>query len=171
MEQPENSLPIYRSILAPLDGSDRAEAALPHAAAVAQRCGARLLLLCVVQNPMVAAATMVDPVAGLAVPPAFGADALELAEEARNATFEYIQGHARALEALGISVSTDVSEGADIAEQIVEVARREGIDLIVMTTHGRTGLGRLLFGSVAESVLRRARVPVLLIRSVGEEEE
>jgi nucleotide-binding universal stress UspA family protein len=96
----EISLPSYHHILAPLDGSDRAQAALPHAAAVAQRRGARLLLFSVVQSPLVAAPTLVDPVPGLAVPPASMEDAVNMAEEVREATVQYLDGHCRALEAL-----------------------------------------------------------------------
>lgn len=171
MELQEGTLPVYRHVMAPIDGSGRAEAALPHAAAIAQRCGARLLLFCVAQNPLLVASTMVDPIAGLGVPPASVMDSVRIAEEARAGTEQYLEAHRRSLEAQGIVTSVLIGEGGDIADQILEVAGREGIDLLVMTTHGRTGLGRLLFGSVAESVLRRSRVPVLLIRSMDPEEE
>jgi nucleotide-binding universal stress UspA family protein len=91
---------------------------------------------------------------------------MEMAEEARETTAEYLGHRAGELQALGIPVTTRTGEDVDVADQILEIAQSEGIDLIVMTTHGRTGLSRLLFGSVAESVLRRAGVPVLLIRTV-----
>jgi nucleotide-binding universal stress UspA family protein len=166
MTEPGYSLPVYQSLLVPLDGSDRAEAALPHAAAIAQRCGARIVLYAGVQNPMVVSPEAVGPIPGLVAPSVPSAETLEMAEQARDATVAYLAHHAGELQALGIPVTTSIGEGVDVADQILEVAQGEGIDLIVMTTHGRTGLSRLLFGSVAESVLRRAGVPVLLIRTV-----
>ena len=63
----------------------------------------------------------------------------------------------------GVRVRTQVRRGQP-AEEIVLAARETGADLIAMTTHGRSGLGRLLFGSVAEAVLRESRLPVFLMR-------
>ncbi|MGH7383823.1 MAG: universal stress protein [Candidatus Rokuibacteriota bacterium] len=63
-------------------------------------------------------------------------------------------------------VETHVWYGA-AAPAIVEAARLQEVDLIVMSTHGRSGLGRVIFGSVAESVLRGTRVPILVVRSTG----
>jgi nucleotide-binding universal stress UspA family protein len=53
------------------------------------------------------------------------------------------------------------------ASTIVETAERDKVDLIIMSSHGRSGLGRLIFGSVAESVLRGTRIPILLVRDTG----
>jgi nucleotide-binding universal stress UspA family protein len=76
---------------------------------------------------------------------------------------QYLLERADVLCAAGMRVQTAVRVG-DPATEIVEAARETGADLIAMTTHGRSGLGRLLFGSVAEAVLRRAHVPVFLLR-------
>jgi nucleotide-binding universal stress UspA family protein len=62
----------------------------------------------------------------------------------------------------GVSVRTEVVSGAP-PDVILDVADAEHVDLVVMSTHGRSGLGRLVYGSVAESVLRGSRIPVLLI--------
>jgi nucleotide-binding universal stress UspA family protein len=62
-----------------------------------------------------------------------------------------------------VRVTTDARYGEPVAE-IVASAREAGADLIAMTTHGRSGFGRLLFGSVAEAVLRQAEIPVLMMR-------
>jgi nucleotide-binding universal stress UspA family protein len=74
-----------------------------------------------------------------------------------------VEAIAAALRAKGIDVSWQVRLGRP-AEEILAAARESSVDLIAMATHGRTGLGRLLFGSVAEAVLRHAPVPVFMIR-------
>jgi nucleotide-binding universal stress UspA family protein len=83
---------------------------------------------------------------------------------------EYLAGVASRLMAKGIRVRTKIGRG-DPASEILTAAGTTGADLIAMTTHGRTGPARLLFGSVAEAVLRRAEVPVLLMRQTEAEVE
>jgi nucleotide-binding universal stress UspA family protein len=75
----------------------------------------------------------------------------------------YLKRHADDLSASGLAVRTAVRTG-DPAAEIIRGAREYQADLIAMTTHGRSGLSRLIFGSVAEAVLRRASVPVFLTR-------
>jgi nucleotide-binding universal stress UspA family protein len=77
---------------------------------------------------------------------------------------EYLTAIAAELRAKGLRVDTQVRTGDDAVEEILAGARDVGADLIAMTTHGRGGLGRLLFGSVAEAVLRQADIPVFLMR-------
>jgi nucleotide-binding universal stress UspA family protein len=164
MEEPGRFTVTYRGILVPLDGSERAETALPHAAALAERFGARIVLYRVVDPPgPMMPPDVISPAAGLPVVPPM-LDTVQFAQEARDLTAEYLESRARELRALGLTVTGLVGDVGDVAEQILETARREVIDLIVMSTHGRTGLDRLLFGSVAENVVRHAPVPVLLIR-------
>ena len=76
---------------------------------------------------------------------------------------EYLAPVAVELRKQGVRVRTQVRRGQP-SEEIVLAAREIGADLIAMTTHGRSGLGRLLFGSVAEAVLRESRLPVFLMR-------
>jgi nucleotide-binding universal stress UspA family protein len=71
----------------------------------------------------------------------------------------------RDMQFLGIGIAKRVGQRGDVAAQVLEVAADSSADLIVMTTHGRTGLGRLLFGSVAERILHGATVPVLVLRT------
>jgi nucleotide-binding universal stress UspA family protein len=75
----------------------------------------------------------------------------------------YLIPLAKELRANGVRVTTAVRRGEPVAEIIAGVGEAQA-DMIIMTTHGRTGLGRLLFGSVAEGVLRQADVPVFLMR-------
>jgi nucleotide-binding universal stress UspA family protein len=81
---------------------------------------------------------------------------------------EYLAALAMELSNKGVRASTRVRRG-DPATEIVSGAHDAGADLIAMTTHGRSGLGRLVFGSVAEAVLRRARLPVFLMRATEAE--
>ncbi len=152
---------MYRRILVPLDGSDLAEAALPHATAMAGRFGASLTLLQAVTTlPM---ATAVDAGAAAGAEAMISVDALEASEEAAQ---EYLNQLSHRPELEGIQIRKRVVRGRP-AREIVRTAQEEGIDLIVMSTHGRSGLGRLVFGSVADQVLRESGVPILLVRPKG----
>ena len=79
---------------------------------------------------------------------------------------EYLAPVAADLRGRGVRVTTEARHG-DPVKELVAAARDAGADLIAMTTHGRSGVGRLLFGSVAEAVLRQANVPVLMMRLTG----
>jgi len=143
---------MYERVLIPLDGSELAETILPFAERIAGPLDAEVLLLSVVE-PMSA-------VAGLAGGAVVGPDALFLRQmEAK----KYLGEVAARLEAKGLRVRTLLGLGMPAGE-IVEFAKAERADLIAMTTHGRSGLRRVVFGSVAEAVLRTAPVPVLMIR-------
>jgi nucleotide-binding universal stress UspA family protein len=77
---------------------------------------------------------------------------------------EYLAPLAVELRNKGVRVETRVRRGQP-ADEIIAAARATGADLIAMSTHGRSGLGRLVFGSVAEAVLRQAGIPVFLLRA------
>jgi len=140
-------LPIH-TILHPTDFSDRAAHGFQMACALARDYGARLIVCHVYQPP-----TVVYGEFGAAPPPP---------PEAPEAMTERLARVRPADES--IDVRHYVLEG-DPATEIVALARDTGADLIVMGTHGRTGLGRLLMGSVAELVVRRAPCPVLTVKT------
>lgn len=85
-------------------------------------------------------------------------------ETCRVAIHEELEATARRLRQHGYAVTSEVQFG-DAAERIIEYVQNNEIDLVAMTTHGRTGLGRLLLGSVATEVLHQLHVPVLLLRA------
>jgi nucleotide-binding universal stress UspA family protein len=161
----------YQRILVPLDGSERAAAALAHGEALAKLTGAQLTLLQVVPSAamLISDAAVRTPGMGLGtVDPFLNSNQFEeveaaLTEEATNT----LNTAAATLTAAGVKVDTVILQSHP-ADGILNYADEKGIDLIVMSTHGRTGLARLVFGSVAESVLRHATCPVLLIRVAGE---
>jgi nucleotide-binding universal stress UspA family protein len=141
-----------RHILAPTDFSDYSKKALSDALELAQTFGAKLSLLHVVEPPPY-------PIEGF-VPPTMGADLL--ADLERQASAELAQVLPDAQEAT-VEVTRTVVIGAP-SQKIVETAEAAHVDLILMATHGRTGLSHLLIGSVAERVVRTAPCPVLTIR-------
>ena len=69
------------------------------------------------------------------------------------------------LKAKGLNAKSIVTTGSDAANEIIELCNRSGIDLVVMSTHGRSGLGRWVFGNVAEKVLRHGETPLLLVHA------
>ena len=138
-----------KTILVPLDGSSLGELALTPAVDLARDKGAKLVLLRAAE----AHTTVADPTeAQVAV--------VREAEEYLNAV------RTRLADVAGTTVETSVWYGPPAAA-IVEAARYRTADLIVMASHGRSGLGRLVLGSVAESVLRATPTPILLIRPGG----
>jgi nucleotide-binding universal stress UspA family protein len=137
-------------ILVPLDGSDLAEAALETAIDILTEHPATTLLL------LRAAESLRTPGSRPTE------DKLREVREAES----YLNGVAAGLRECGVTrVRTAVWYGP-AAPTIVEAATAENVDLIIMTSHGRGGIGRLIFGSVAESVLHGTRTPILLVRDV-----
>jgi nucleotide-binding universal stress UspA family protein len=140
---------MYQTILVPLDGSPLGERALPYAVALGERSGARLLL---VEVAIASVVTRNDPRTG-------EPHAIDLVEEYLAAVAGRIAGR--------VTVETLKTRG-EPGNEIVRLAERRRADLIAMSTHGRSGIGRWLYGSVAEHVLLHARVPVLLVPSTSE---
>jgi nucleotide-binding universal stress UspA family protein len=142
-----------RRILVPLDGSKVSEGVLAHAQALARADGSEIVLLQVVNT---AGEIFNDPAI---------ADT-ELSEvEAAEKT--YMEGVQARLRSEGMAVTLDIREGP-IAETILTAARELKVNMIAMSTHGRSGLKKMLMGSVTEGVVKNAAVPVLVIRPKGD---
>ena len=163
---------MYSKILVPLDGSKLAEGVLPHVQELAQRFDSQVTLIQVVAPLSKLVAETVP--ASLEPSGAAAAVGLEAAAEAVKAEREsaraYLEGVAERLKAEKIRVQVGVVEGT-AGDAIVDYGHRHGMDIIAMSTHGRSGLLRLVYGSVADHVLRHAGTPVLLIRSRQAEEQ
>jgi nucleotide-binding universal stress UspA family protein len=145
----------WKTILVPHDFSSCANHAAALARDVARAHGARLVLVHVTQLPLgLDAETIVTPEGGPPVP---------ARQFALAGATEHLEDLAARIRKEGLEVATEILIG-DTVDQIIDAARREDADLIVMGTHGRTGLGRLVVGSVAEKVVRQAPVPVLTLR-------
>jgi nucleotide-binding universal stress UspA family protein len=142
---------MYRRVLVPLDGSPLAEGILPFILQIAGPLDLEVVLVRVMPRIMPLA------VEGTRY---FMAD--DVAARWKEAG-EYLAAVATDLRGRGVRVKTDARHGDPVTE-LVAAARENEIDLIAMTTHGRSGVSRLLFGSVAEAVLRQAEIPVLMMR-------
>jgi nucleotide-binding universal stress UspA family protein len=144
-------------LLVPLDGSAFAEAAMPHATALARAFGGSILLVCVVGPPYV-------PYTELMAAPAGAAEIADMiVEDEQEKAERYLVDTGERLRRNGVPVQTAVCIGWP-ADTILRQALAVNARLIVMATHGRTGLRRLLLGSVAHEVVHRALLPVLLVR-------
>lgn len=147
---------MYDKILVPLDGSMRAEAVLRHVEELAQHFAARVILLRVVDR--------VSPIG--AVEPAY-ADLRqrEMEQGARDAR-AYLAPLQGQLRAKGIDAHTFVVYGRAV-DAILQTAESERVDLIAIASHGRSGVSRVFYGSVAAGLLQRSHRPLLLIPSRG----
>ena len=145
---------MYKKILVPLDGSELAEKALPHAVAVAKGSGAEVTLLTVVQQTLEFTSAKLE-----AIPEALAERRAALRAEARM----YLDKIQRDLQSQAVAARTVALDG-DVAAEIIAYAEREGFDLVTMATHGRSGISRFIMGSIAEKVVRGTVKPVLLIR-------
>jgi nucleotide-binding universal stress UspA family protein len=149
---------MLSSILVPLDGSPFSARALPVAAAMARRTGARLHVVTVLDP-----SAYVPFVPGEVLVPVMDTEALAARRTADEAA---IRAEAERLRAEGVHAEGRLLEGT-VVEALAEGALAVHADLVVMTTHGRSGLERLWLGSVATSFLQRAPCPVYLVRPEG----
>jgi nucleotide-binding universal stress UspA family protein len=142
---------MYKRVIVPLDGSPLAEGMLRFIVDIAGPLDLEVVLLRVIR--------ILPP----QVTETLRSALLESVEQNTADAREYLAPLAEDLRTRGIRVRTEVRHG-ESADEIVDCAHEADADLIAMTTHGRSGLGRLLFGSVAEAVLRQAEIPVFLMR-------
>lgn len=147
---------MLANILVTLDGSELAEQALPYATALARLYGARLTLARVPE-------TMVVPVASAGI---WITREIE-PHEARDLAEAYLAEVAARPELAGLTVGTTLPQHPVVAG-LLEAVATTGADLIVMTTHGHSGVTRVLLGSVAQKVTQHAPVPILVVPTPGE---
>jgi len=145
---------MFQVILVPLDGSSRAESILPTVEELARRLDANVILLRVFEPDF----SLVD---SYGHPPEFY-DALQ--EAWRDKVKSYLDTVSKSLVLKGLRVRALIEEGP-IVSTILKVAERERVNLIAMASHGRTGLARVFYGSVAAGVLHQVDRPLLLIRA------
>lgn len=165
---------LVKNILVPLDGSDLATQALPYAEEIAMGSNAKLILLQVVETrkslvavPNTAGVTNAGAIVGSV---SFGTIS-SLGEEivhnqAMDRAKQNMDSLAMSLHYRKVQAESDIDTG-DPAIRIIDYAASNAIDLIVMSTHGRTGVRRWTYGSVAQKVLQAAPCPVLIVRPVA----
>jgi nucleotide-binding universal stress UspA family protein len=149
-----------RTILIPTDFSGCANYALPYAAAIARATNATIICVHVVEPiaPAVGYTGLAEPL-----------PIADISEQLEDSAERELPKLAECDECAGLKVEEVMVHG-DAAAEIVRVAEEREVDLIVISSHGRTGLGRILFGSTAEAVVRHASCPVLVVKPPPEEE-
>jgi nucleotide-binding universal stress UspA family protein len=147
----------YHKILIPLDGSPLAEQVLAHLGWLATPAQTELCLVSVIESWRYAAAGPEFPLADLITP-------------VRNELQAYLAAQQAKLQAAGYAVATHVIEG-DAAGVILNLVQTDGIDLVAMSSHGRSGFVRWALGSVAERIIHGAQIPVFLVRETTKRRE
>ncbi len=146
---------MYKKILVPLDGSELSESVLSHVVAIATSCKVPEVVLTRVRDPL-----------DKSVRDALDVDiASKLDKAYHDEADNYLKQIAADLIEKGVAAKTVVLSG-NPAEEIINYAQGGGVDLIIMSTHGRSGVSRWVFGSVADKVIRHSEVPIL-IRPAG----
>jgi nucleotide-binding universal stress UspA family protein len=141
---------MYKKILVPLDGSELAIRALDHAEKLAKTFDAEIILFQVVSfMPIYGSPELVTP--------------LIVDEKQKEVAEKYLADLAEDMKKRGLKVSAMVKTGQQVAVEIIDFAKEIQADLIIMCTHGRSGITRWVLGSVAHKVLTRAETPILLI--------
>ena len=159
---------MYRVVMVPTDGSDASLHAIPLALAIARPSNAAVHLVTVMEAAVVAPIYGVPIAAGgwtsgALVDPATLADADALSRQSQQrALHEFAE---RVAMDAGVTVVPSLIEG-DVVESLQRYAEAQAVDLVVLTTHGRGGIGRALFGSVTDSLMGRVSCPVLVARPV-----
>lgn len=153
---------MYRKILATLDGSELAEAVLPHVELLAKYACDQPpnLVLLMVCEPLVISADL----PGVSMPLNWEEQVKQTITETREAAQRYLSTVQQKLNDAGIEVETEVLTG-DPADEITKYANNNHFDLIVIGTHGRHGAKRWAFGSVANKVLHGIASPILMVRA------
>ena len=150
---------MYKKILAPLDGSEFAECILEHVKTIGSGCRVPEVVLLRVVEPLSA-----ETVSALATA---GNNYLrEALLDSKNEAQAYLDQKKEELEKDGLSVQTAAVDG-DPATEILDYVKNNGVDLILISTHGKSGIARWFFGSVAQKVLTHAAVPVLMTSPPG----
>ena len=141
---------MYKKILVPLDGSEMARKALDQAEKLAKTFDAEIILFQVVPFlPIYGSPELVTP--------------LIVDEKQKESAEKYLTNLAEELKKRGLKVTAMVRTGQQVAVEIIDFAKETGVDLIVMCTHGRSGITRWVLGSVAHKVLTRTETPILLL--------
>lgn len=147
---------MYKHIMVPLDGSQLAECVLPHVVALVTGCGIPRVTLVRVVTPLTVYGTELD---GSLSPEVI----TRVESESRAAARTYLGQKVEQLKKSGVQADVNVMFG-NVLEALTDYVEKNAVDLIVIATHGRSGITRWVWGSVADRILRSAKVPVLMIR-------
>lgn len=150
---------MYQKIVVPLDGSGLAECVLAHVEALAKGCLVKNLVFIRVAEPFESPSVVAEY-------PLKPEDVARVNAERQESAKSYLQTISKRISFANTNISWEVLSGR-AAESIVDYVTKNTIDLIVIATHGRSGVSRWVWGSVADRILRSACVPVLMVRAPG----
>ncbi len=148
---------MYQKILVPLDGSELAECVLPHVEVLARGCQAKSVVFIRMVEPFH------QPTGDYVMDPD---QVKKIESEHKRAAEAYLQKISAKVSLAGAVVRTEVMSGRP-AEVLADYAAKNQVDLIVIATHGRSGVSKWVWGSVADRTLRSACAPVLMVRAPG----
>ena len=158
---------MYEKIVVPLDGSKLAECVLPHVEELAKSCNTKEVILVTVTERIIGhtrVARFAQPIGPLPSEPVLKIP-VAIGKKQREGQ-RYLNRIAKGLQKKGIKVRVEVLLG-NPAEEITSFAEHDSADLIVIASHGRSGLSRWAYGSVADKVFRASCAPILMIRAPG----
>lgn len=143
----------YQHILVPVDGSETSYKAVSQAAALAHAFNAKVTVVQVLTlDPYIAAEYITAQQTN------------DLIERARNSILKDLDDAKNKFSEFGVTAETLLLEGQNISVEIIKAATAQAADLIVIGSHGRTGIKKLFLGSVAQSILGESNLPVLIVR-------
>ena len=150
---------MYKKIMVPLDGSELAECVLPHAENFIKAFPERNAVF----------VRVVEPVTMSMAGETYTRKEVNLEEqesERKSAALDYLTNVIQGIKADGAKLDSEVIVGR-VADSLAHFAENNGVDLVLIATHGRSGVSRWVRGSVADKVLRSSYVPVLMVRAPG----
>ena len=154
---------MYKRIVVPLDGSDLAERVLPHVQNCMEGFQPDSVVFVRVVEPV---PTIFDDTAAISSSTSrekMIAYTQKVEEERKSAAAEYLDGVRHRMKGEGVDLRSEVLVGR-VAERLAEYIESQAMDLIIIATHGRSGISRWVRGSIAERVLSSSRIPVLMVR-------
>lgn len=149
---------MYQHILVPLDGSEVAECVLPHLRAIGDGCNAKKITLVRVVEPL----HMYGGVESGISPE----ERHRIDDSAKKIARTYLEQIAERLKQDGLGVDYEVPYGK-VIDEIAGFVKENGVDLVILSTHGKSGVSRMVWGSMADRILRSIHVPILMIRASG----
>lgn len=157
---------MYKNILVPLDGSELAECVLPHLETLMQGCGVENIeFIRVVEPVTLPAGTLTD--GGMTYTESDAKQARDRIDASNESeATKYLEGMVAKYKPSGVNVESVLLKGRP-AEELIDYIKDSGADLVVIASHGRSGIGRWIHGSVTERVLRSVCVPILMVRVPG----
>ena len=149
---------MYQHVMVPLDGSELAECVLPHVRTIALGCD-------VVKVTLVRVVESLHIRGGLEtrIPPE---EKQRLEKGSMDKARDYLEHIVKSLKEEGVAAQSEVLHG-DVVDKLIDYANMNEVDLIIVSTHGRSGVSRWVWGSVTDRILRAACVPVTMIRAPG----